>query len=240
VADIDAVTFDYWNTLIWEEAGFLEAGRLDAWAGILEEAGIDATRDTLAAAHGVAFAAYQSAWKANEQFQVPDAVELMVRHLDLSVPDALRLALVEAFSIAGGRTKLHPADNVEACLRRLKDAGVKLGIVCDVGLTPSPVLREHLDRRGLLELFDGWTFSDEVGVYKPSPRIFEIALDELGVDAARAAHVGDRRRTDVGGALAAGMTAVRYTGVFDDDDPGEPEGHHVVADLADLPTTLRG
>jgi len=101
------------------------------------------------------------------------------------------------------------------------------------------VLREHLIRRGLLPLFDHWSFSDEVGAYKPSPVIFEHALEGLGgPEPERVAHVGDLRRTDVAGALGMGMTAVRYTGVFDDDSADLPEGHHVVADHADLPAVL--
>jgi putative hydrolase of the HAD superfamily len=95
-----------------------------------------------------------------------------------------------------------------------------------------------LDKHGVLASFDHWSFSDEVGCYKPDPRIFTHALDGLGVAAERTAHVGDLRRTDVAGALAMGMTAVRYTGVFDDDSQPEPEGHHVVADHADLPRVL--
>jgi FMN phosphatase YigB (HAD superfamily) len=54
----------------------------------------------------------------------------------------------------------------------------------------------------------------------------------------RAAHVGDLRRTDVGGANAMGMVSVRYTGVFDDDSATEPEAVHVIADLRKLPSVL--
>ena len=113
---------------------------------------------------------------------------------------------------------------------------MRIGIVCDVGMTPAPALREHLDRHDLLGRFTHWSFSDEVGVYKPDPAIFRHALDGLGgVAPERAAHVGDLRRTDVAGARAMGMTAVRYTGVFDDDSADMPEGDHVVADHARLP-----
>ena len=68
--------------------------------------------------------------------------------------------------------------------------------------------------------------------------IFDHALGGLGVDAAHAAHVGDLRRTDVAGARAMGMVAVRYTGVFDDDTQPEPEGDHVVDHHAKLPAVL--
>ena len=61
--------------------------------------------------------------------------------------------------------------------------------------------------------------------------IFEHALEGLGgPEPERVAHVGDLRRTDVAGALGMGMTAVRYTGVFDDDSADLPEGHHVLSD----------
>ena len=119
-------------------------------------------------------------------------------------------------------------------LAELRDRGVRLGIICDVGLTPSPVLRGWLDDHGVLELFDHWSFSDEVGWYKPAPQIFEHALAGLGgIAPGRAAHVGDLRRTDVGGAQAMGMMAVRYRGAYDDAGrpgrrrrPCPPRGRH--------------
>ena len=39
---LEAVTFDFWNTLVWEAPGQLVKGRLRAWAGLLEEAGMPA------------------------------------------------------------------------------------------------------------------------------------------------------------------------------------------------------
>ena len=45
--DVDAVTFDYWNTLVWEEAGHLAGRRTEAWAGLLEEAGFAMERSLL-------------------------------------------------------------------------------------------------------------------------------------------------------------------------------------------------
>jgi FMN phosphatase YigB (HAD superfamily) len=102
-------------------------------------------------------------------------------------------------------------------------------------MTGSPILREHLIRYGLLPLFDHWSFSDEVGAYKPSKVIFEHALEGLGNPAPeRVAHVGDIRRTDVAGAQAMGMIAVRYTGVSDDQSQPEPEADFVIASHAEL------
>lgn len=185
------------------------------------------------------WAAYVASWKANEQYLAAQAAETIVESLGFAVPPDVRDTLVEAFVEAGEGAELHLVDHVPDCLSALHDAGVRVGIVCDVGMTASPILRSHLERRGVLSRFDHWSFSDEVGAYKPSPVIFEDALAGLGgVAPAAAAHVGDLRRTDVAGALAMGMTAVRFTGVFDDDSQPEPEGHHVLASHADLAPAL--
>ena len=47
-------------------------------------------------------------------------------------------------------------------------------------------------------------------------------------------HVGDRRRTDVGGARAAGMRAVRITTAFCDPDEDAPEGDAVISSYDEL------
>jgi putative hydrolase of the HAD superfamily len=236
---IEAVTFDYWNTLVYEDRGHLRSRRLEAWAGILEDAGFACERAQLEMVFEVSWDRYVAAWKGNEQYLAVQAAEDAIEALGFQLPGDVREALSEAFGRAGEEAELHLTDGVEACLHRLKDAGVRLGIICDVGFTPSMVLRGHLIRHGVLPLFDHWSFSDDVGAYKPSPVIFEDALAGLGgVSAERAAHVGDLRRTDVAGALAMGMTTVRYRGVFDDDSAGEPEAHHVVKAHREVPGVL--
>ena len=236
---IEAVTFDYWNTLVYEERGHLRNRRLDAWAGILEDAGFAVERQFLDVVFDASWERYVAAWTANEQYLAVQGAEDAVISLGFDLPADVRDALTEAFGRAGEDAELHLTDGVEDCLRALKDAGVRLGIICDVGFTGSALLREHLIRHGVLPLFDHWSFSDDVGAYKPSPVIFEDALEGLGgVAAERVAHVGDLRRTDVAGAKAMGMTSVRYTGVFDDDSADQPEADHVVASHAEIPAVL--
>lgn len=238
-APVQAVTFDFWNTLAWEEPGHLRQRRLRAWAGILEEAGFAPDADGLAAAFDASWASYETNWIAGRQYLHHHAASDIVSTIGLDIDDATRRRLVEAFETAGHGADIRPADGIAACLETLAGAGVRLGIVCDVGMTPSVVLRKHLAAWGLLGLFDGWSFSDEVGHYKPARQIFEHALDGLGnPDPARTAHVGDRLRTDVAGALGMGMIAVRYTGLYEDRDEGFEEAHHVVGAHADLPAAL--
>jgi FMN phosphatase YigB (HAD superfamily) len=230
---IAAVTFDFWNTLMWEEPGSLKEKRLEAWAETL------GPHLDLEAAHDAAHQEYVDSWTAGSQFRVEEAVDHMLERLDGELPAGAAAALVEGFSEGGRRAAVHPSDGVRDCLDALKDAGVRLGIICDIGLTPSLVVRELLDRDGLLRYFDGMSFSDEVGHYKPHRAIFEHALESLGgVPPDRAAHIGDRRRTDVGGAVAIGMKAVRYNGVYEDEAIRAPEADLVVGDLSEIPERL--
>jgi putative hydrolase of the HAD superfamily len=237
--ELDAVTFDYWNTLVWEERGHTRELRMTAWAGLLEEAGFACERTLLDAVFDHAWQRYVEHWTTNQQYRAVTAAEEMLERLGFDVPAAVRHELIDAFTTAGAGATLHLTDGIESCLRTLAGAGLKLGIICDVGMTASTYLRAHLDSAGVLDLFDHWSFSDEVGHYKPSAAIFEHALAGLGgIDPARAAHVGDIRRTDVAGAQAMGMLAVRYTGISDDDTQPEPEGDVVIASHRDLPGAL--
>lgn len=232
----EAVTFDFWNTLMWEGPEALLQSRIAALLGVVEETGLPVDEAALRSAHQLAFDRYQAEWRANRQFRVPDAVEVMVDHLQLGSDPRLLGLLVDAFHAAGDDAELHLADGVDVCLHELHAAGLQLSIVCDIGLTPSPVLRRHLARLGLLELFSSWAFSDEVGCYKPDQGIFQHALAGLkAVSPERAAHIGDRRRTDVAGAQLMGMVAVRYTGVYDDPDFDGPEADLVVDHYRRLP-----
>ena len=239
---IEAVTFDHWNTLVYEEAGTLRNERLEKWLGILEGVGFAVERERLDAAFASSWERFVESWKADEQYTAVEAAVDIVEELGFDLPPGVHDELIAAYTSIDGNRQLHLCDNVTSTLQTLKAAGVRLGIICDVGMTPSTALIANLEREGILELFDHWSFSDEVGAYKPSPVIFQHALTGLGgVSPANTAHVGDLRRTDIAGAQEMGILAVRYTGVFDDvgDDAADlPEADHVIADHSELPKAL--
>jgi FMN phosphatase YigB (HAD superfamily) len=221
-----AITFDFWDTLVRapDDREVLRR-RQTRLAAVLQRAGASVDPDVLDEVLTGVRRTHAERWVVNEQFTGRDAARLLLDRLGLSVDAATVERTVDA--ICGYRPGDAPplTDNVEAVLRELKARDVRVGIICDVALAPSTVLRTYLEHHGLLALFDHWSFSDEVGVYKPHPEIFQHALAGLGgVDAADAAHVGDLRRTDVAGARAVGMTAVRYAGANDDDAAAAGEG----------------
>lgn len=238
---IDAVTFDYWDTLVRAPDPVDARGRRAEWVAAalvryeleIEDVRLREAIDAVARDH------HQS-WLDNRQYTAEHASAQLLELLEVEAEAELLDDVISSLSGEHEPPVVELTPNIADTLATLRDTGTRIGIVCDVGMAPSTVLRRHLEAHGVLALFDHWSFSDDVGVYKPAPAIFEHALAGLGgVAPSRAAHVGDLRRTDVAGAKQMGMTAVRYRGANDDagrDD--EPEADHVIDDHADLPTVL--
>jgi putative hydrolase of the HAD superfamily len=78
----------------------------------------------------------------------------------------------------------------------------KLGLVTN---GPSRTQRPKIEQFRLIDYLDLLIVSEEVGVAKPDPAIFQIALGQLGVKPHEALFVGDSPEFDLRGAAAAGM-----------------------------------
>jgi putative hydrolase of the HAD superfamily len=235
---LKAVTFDFWQTIAAEPAQpVLHPRRVGLWAEILGERHARERIDEVLRAIG---RHREGLWRRGEMLSAADAAALAAAQLDPDIDEATTGALVDAFVRSGEGVQLELTPGVADALRELDEAGLRLGIVCDVGFTSGEQLRDVLARAGLLERFDGWAFSDEVGAFKPDPAIFHHALREIGgIEPGRAAHIGDLRRTDVAGARAMGMVSIRYRGANDDPPEDGPEAHHVLDDHAELTALLR-
>lgn len=238
VAGIEAVTFDFWNTLVVDGGSAGRDHRLDAWSGVLEDAGFAVERGVLDAAMASSWDRFVASWHSNEQYTHVEAAIDILDQLGHDVPPDVHDQLLASFHY-GEHDSPSLTEGIEDCLRALKGGGLRLGIICDVGMTPSTALRGILERHGVLSLFDHWSFSDEVGAYKPARRIFEHALEGMGgVAPTKAVHIGDLKRTDVAGALAMEMVAIRYAGSFDDVESEGPEATFVVTSHAEVPGVL--
>jgi FMN phosphatase YigB (HAD superfamily) len=235
---LEAVTFDFWQTIAREpDKPILHPRRVELWAGILGDRHPSERIDEVLRRIG---RHREGLWRKGEVLHAADAAALAAAELDPDIDEDTTRALVDAFVGSGAGVELVLTDAVDVALRELDELGLRLGIICDVGFTSGEQLRDVLDRAGLLGRFDGWAFSDEVGAFKPDRVMFEHALLEIGgVAPERAAHIGDLRRTDIAGARAMGMTAIRYRGENDDPPEEGPEGHLVLDDHAQLTALLR-
>jgi putative hydrolase of the HAD superfamily len=222
-----AVTFDCWNTLLQERNWPVAHGlRVDALCAAVREDGADLDRASVGAAFDVAWQRHMDLWFTGVASGAREVARWSLQELDLPLRDVVVEHLTERFQTASHSGEVVALEGTRDTLRALVEAGVRLGVVCDTGLTPGRVVRQHLERFGLLEFFSAELFSDEVGVPKPDARIFEAALDAVAVLPRDAVHVGDLRRTDVAGARAMGMGSVRLTAAHDDseDDHAEADG----------------
>ncbi len=237
---IEAVTFDFWETLCRRAPGALEAARSESLTAVLAEAELVVEADLLDRVLHDVWTRWERSWAAGDAYSGPEAAAGVV---DLLLAEGLpveplRKALAAAFLATHEHAELFLVDGVAEVLEILSAHGIGLGIICDVGFIESRLLRRALERHDVLHRFRHWSFSDEVGVYKPDRRIFEHALAGLGgVAPARAAHVGDIRRTDVQGARGVGMLAIRFAGV-NDDQADLPEADVVIRAYAELPAVL--
>jgi putative hydrolase of the HAD superfamily len=147
-------------------------------------------------------------------------------------------AAVSALAEAFARPEMfrRPVAGAREGLRALAHFGVALAVVSNASGQVEGSLRDA----GLCQTGpgDGVTVgavidSHVVGVAKPDPRIFEIALDAVGIHPSRAVHVGDVVGADVVGAEAAGIRPLHM-------DPyglcGDHSHAHVasMADVAEL------
>lgn len=141
----------------------------------------------------------------------------------------LPLTLAEIYrGVTRRKLKLYP--HVRSTLRILREH-FPMAIVSD---GQSSYARGELHKVGLTKYFNPIVVSGDHGFRKPDRRLFQFALDGMGVTAEKTLYVGNDMHRDIFGAREAGMRTVMY-----DSDQGtkqhqdcEPE--HRITDFRDL------
>lgn len=139
-----------------------------------------------------------------------DAPTVMRRFLEaqgLPADDDLVEAAAEAYCRGGPELVAPLRLGAVETLTALKARGLLVGAISNT-IQPGRFLTTNMHRWGLDQVFDVRVYSSDVGVAKPHPKIFRVALDALGVAAQDAVYVGDRLVPDVGGSQAVGMKGV--------------------------------
>jgi len=89
-------------------------------------------------------------------------------------------------------------------LKKLKAAGYYLAVISN----SDGSVEDELQRAGLDEYLEFVIDSSVVGVEKPHPEIFQMALERSGIKPGEAVYVGDTYPTDIGGAELAGLRGI--------------------------------
>ncbi len=127
-------------------------------------------------------------------------------------------------------------EDVVPCLEELRGR-YRLGVIAN---QPGDV-RTAMRRDGLDRFFEVWGVSDELGVGKPDPALFELSVKTAGVSPGASVMVGDRLDYDMRPAARVGMRTVwMLRGEAPDDPTPEQlaETDAAVGGLAELPDAL--
>lgn len=127
------------------------------------------------------------------------------RSLPASKLEQMPLFLAEmSRGISRRRLSLYP--HVREVLDVLRER-YRLALVTDA---QSAYARGELHKVGLLDYFDPIVISGDHGYRKPDRRLFQFALDRMGVAAENALYVGNDMHRDIFGAREAGMPTVMF------------------------------
>ncbi|MFC0100986.1 HAD family hydrolase [Micromonospora marina] len=121
---------------------------------------------------------------------------------------------------------IEPYADTVATLSALRDSGVRIGVVSNVGWD----IRECFARHGLDGYVDAFVLSYEVGFVKPDPRFWGTALDALHAVPGQTLMVGDHPTGD-GGSVSAGIPALILPMV---NSPAQNRGFEYVLRLAQV------
>ncbi len=114
-----------------------------------------------------------------------------------------------------------------AMLQGLEDAGLRLAVISNA----DGRVARYLDAAGLADAFEFILDSGAVGIEKPDRRIFDMALERLGLEAGEVVYVGDSWEIDVVGARGAGIRPVYLSA-------SPRAGATCISGICDLPAAL--
>jgi FMN phosphatase YigB (HAD superfamily) len=209
---LHAITFDFWGTLY--QHAYAREERLRLLEETLNRHNQPRPWTALEAAYHHVLSVWERIWREEHRSITFERwMHEILTYLSADLPSETVIALrrpIEGTYLEGDDPR--PVSGVTDVLSRLS-RHYRLGIISDTGLTPGRVLRQVLQRDGLLKYFSALTFSDESGVTKPHPEQFWRTLNALKARPGEAIHVGDLPETDVAGAQGVGMKAILFLGM---------------------------
>lgn len=203
-ADVDAVSFDLYGTLlVYRDIAAAWADWLDTLQLSLQDFGVDIDRGTLASRCDGFFSKPEPVGRRDGSTVYERRLAILCQGLGFDAAPTQLRELADASADAWQRrVPLDPAaPSVLAELAR------ELPLVLVSNFDHPPHVHHVLEREGIADFFAEVVISADAGVKKPDPRIFAGPLERLKLSPHRVVHVGDAPE-DVAAALAAGVRPV--------------------------------
>jgi REG-2-like HAD superfamily hydrolase len=209
MTDIKAVLFDAGNTLLWLDHPYIVQA--------LREHGVETTMEGLMEAeYGAKLLLDEMARAGTADQQTRAKMFFAEIFRGVGVDDAAFPSLAKQMFARHAEKNLwgNVRERTAETLEELRRRGYRLGVISNADGRIDPLLESV----GLREHFEIVIDSGLVGIDKPDPRIFHLALERMGVAPAQAVYVGDIYEIDVQGARAAGMRAILIDPLWKWDD----------------------
>lgn len=200
---IKGVFFDLYGTIfIYGDMDAAWAAWFDATYEGLKARGLEADVDTLDDECEGFFSRDFQPGPTQKSMTVYEArMESLCRRVGLKLKRAEITAVAEA-GLAAWHRYLHFDEKIFGVLKALKGQKA-LALISNFDHPP------HIDKLmedyALGRFFEQVIVSSAVGVWKPDPGIFKLALEKTGLKPGEVMYVGDSEKDDVAGARAAGM-----------------------------------
>jgi putative hydrolase of the HAD superfamily len=207
-----ALTFDYWDTLY--EGGALPeriALRRTAVGALLGAYGRAMPDEQLRALYEESGHVAERWWSEEQRgYTTDERLRWILERAAVKPRESCEHVVAAADAVDNALLMLPPAMFTGAwqMLRTLRRS-FTLAVISDTGFASGRAQDRLLEKDAAREFFAATIYSMDVGHAKPKPEIFAAAVHRLGVPPHEIMHVGDNERTDVRGALAAGLRAVR-------------------------------
>ena len=178
--------------------------------------------------------------------ELPQSViwsEYYLRELHIPAERLAPIAEELSFLYDHERVTNVPRPGLKEALSSLHGMGIRMGVISNIiSTTLVPyALREY----GIDGYMECVVMSSETGIRKPDPRIFEIAMERMGVTAAETGYVGDTISRDVLGSRNAGLglrVRIENPSIAHRDaafrGPDAPRADYVIRELGELPGIL--
>jgi putative hydrolase of the HAD superfamily len=197
---VQGIFFDLYGTLlVYGNMKKAWSDWLSTFYHLLKKQGLNTSEETFSQECDGFFSATAPAGNENHLTVLERRIQRLCLRLNHQLPKEELSHIADTIAEAW-QTHISIDPEAMPVLRALKQNKKTVGLVSNFDHPPH--VRRVLSRNGLESIFDTAIISSEVGVKKPDPAIFALALQHTGISAADAVYVGDTE-TDVAGAIAA-------------------------------------
>ena len=221
---IKGITFDLWDTVFIDDSDEPKrkaAGRppKSLERRLLVQQFIEKhspiALELVSSVYDVVDAAFKKVWHdLHVTWTVEERLDLVFKGLNKTLPKSEMTELIRLHEEMELEFRPDLVKGVHEALAVLREK-YKLAVISDTIFSPGRSLRKLLDDEGLLDMFDVFIFSDEIGFSKPEAKVFHAASEGLGIELNELVHIGDRENNDIIGPKKIAMYAVLCTAVID-------------------------